>query len=153
MTETSSTESHSGDLARQIDELVDGDVLVVGSPPPAGRDLDLLARPADHARIADWLAASAFLNDHGEWVRFRNCSVEVLDLIPSSAFGLDDTAAGALFAEARPVEGFRRLLRPAPHHLLLMLARWTVEADGSISEKRRARIARALEEDPEAWRE
>ena len=139
-------------LAEQIDRTARDRVLVFGSPPPAGRDLDLLARPPDHAVLAAWLRDNGFLDHAGEWVRFRDCSAESLDLVPTSAWGLPPDEEEALFAEARPIDGFDRLVRTAPHHLLLMLAQRLVEGDGTLSDKRRARLDGALREDPDAWR-
>ena len=151
MTETSSTQSPALELARTVDDVVSGDLLVIGSIPPEGRDLDLVARPKQHKEVAAWLASSGFLNEHDEWVRFRDCTVEALDLLPATGFGLDVAATDELFAEAHRLPPFRHLARAAPHHRLLMHARWATE-DGALSEKRRARIAGVLEEDPEAWR-
>jgi hypothetical protein len=150
MTETMSSQFGSQDLAREIDDVVSDDLLVVGSP-PGGRDLDVMARPENRAKLAAWLESSGFVNHQDEWVRFGACSAEAIDLLAPAAFGLDDAATVDLFRDARPLPGFRRLARPAPHHLLLMLARWTAEGDGSLADKRRARIAQALSEDPEAW--
>jgi thymidylate kinase len=151
MTEISSTQSRSLELARNVDDVVSGDLLVIGSPPPEGRDLDLVARSEQHAQLAVWLASFGFANERDEWVRFRDCTVEAIDLLPSTVFGLDETATGELFRAAHRLPQFRHLVRAAPHHRLLMHARWATEA-GVLSEKRRARITRVLEEDPEAWR-
>lgn len=138
-------------LARNVDDVVSGDVLVIGSAPPEGRDLDLVARPEQHAEAAAWLASSGFVNEHDEWVRFSDCTVEAIDLLPAADFGLADAATSELFAEAHRLPQFRHLVRAAPYHRLLMLARWATE-DGALSEKRRSRIAQVLAEDPEAWR-
>jgi thymidylate kinase len=151
MTEISSTQARSLELARNVDDVVSGDLLVVGSPPPEGRDLDLVVRPEQHAQLAAWLAASGFVNEHDEWVRFSDCTIDVIDLLPATGFGLADTVIDELFAQAHRLPQFPHLVRAAPHHRLLMLARWAAE-DGSLSEKRRARIAGVLDEDPEAWR-
>lgn len=151
MTEISSTQSRSIELARNVDDVVSGDLLVVGSPPPEGRDFDVVARPEEHAQLAAWLASSGFANEHDEWVRFRDCTVEAIDLLPATGFGLDDAATEELFGQAHRLAQFRHLVRVASHHRLLMLARWAAE-DGTLSEKRRARIAGVLDEDPEAWR-
>ena len=151
MTEISSTQSRSLELARNVDDVVSGDLLVVGSPPPEGRDLDVVVRPEQYAQLAEWLASSGFANEHDEWVRFTKCSVEAIDLLPATDFGLADVVTDELFARAHRLPQFRHLVRAAPHHRLLMLARWAVE-DGTLSQKRRARIAGVLAEDPEAWR-
>jgi thymidylate kinase len=151
MTEISSPQSRSLQLARNVDDAVSGDLLVVGSLPPEGRDLDLVARTEQHEQLAAWLASSGFANEHDEWARFRDCTVEAIDLLPAAGFGLDDAATAELFAQAHRLPQFRHLVRAAPHHRLLMLARWAAE-DGALSEKRRARIAGVLDEDPEVWR-
>jgi len=138
-------------MAESIDRLVGAPVLVFGSPPPGGRDLDLLARPDEERVLAEWLAGQGFLERGGEWVRFRECRVASLDLAPLSTWGLPEAAASALFEEARAIPGFERLVRPAPRHLLLILARRLAEGDGRMPYKHRKRIADALAEDPSAW--
>jgi hypothetical protein len=138
-------------LAESIDRVVEAPVLVFGSPPPAGRDLDLLARPSELAALAAWLTREGFLEQGGEWVRFRDCTAESLDLVPISAWGLPDAAAESLFADAQPIEGFDHLVRPAPPHLLLVHARRLAEGDGLLPAKHRARLDAALAEDPAAW--
>lgn len=137
--------------AERIDRELAGNVLVFGSPPPEGRDLDLLARPEEYDALARRLAEEGFIERGSEWVRFAGCAAESLDLVPVRAWGLPPPAIDDVFAEARPLPGFRRLVRPAPHHLLLMLARTTAEGDGVLSPKRRVRIERALGENPEVW--
>jgi thymidylate kinase len=134
-------------LAETIDDLVHEDLLVVGSLPPAGRDLDLLARPTEYQRVTDWLVSAGFVNELYSWVRFAGCTVEALDLVPSAVFGRHGQAADELFTEARKLPGFRHLARPAPHHVLLMLS----EDSETLSDKRRTSIKRALDEDPQAW--
>src|SRR5438034_3251110 len=138
-------------MAESIDRLVGAPVLVFGSPPPGGRDLDLLARPDEERVLAEWLAGQGFLERGGEWVRFRECRVASLDLAPLSTWGLPEAAASALFEEARAIPGFERLVRPAPRHLLLILARRLAEGDGRMPYKHRKRIVDALAEDPSAW--
>ena len=53
-------------MAESIDRLVGAPVLVFGSPPPGGRDLDLLARPDEERVLAEWLAGQGFLERGGE---------------------------------------------------------------------------------------
>ena len=138
-------------LAKLIDAEVGAPVLVFGSPPPLGRDLDLLARPQEEAVLREWLSEEGFRERGGEWVRFRDCGVDSLDLVPVAAWGLPDAAAAELFAKARPIEGFGRLVQPAPDALLLILARRIVEGEGLLPAKHRARIDAALAEDPAGW--
>jgi thymidylate kinase len=137
-------------LAERIDDALEGAVLVFGSLPPAARDLDLLARPDEYERLRTWLASEGFEERSGEWARFADCTVESLDLVRAAEWGVPGAELEALFAEALPIAGLERLVRPAPHHDLLMVAVRVGEA-GELSAKRRARVERALAEDPEAW--
>ena len=138
-------------LAESIDRILRAPVLVFGSLPPAGRDLDLLARSNEQEVLAAWLEREGFLERGGEWVRFHDCGVESLDLVPVSAWGLLGAETSELFGEALPIPGFERLVRPAPRHMLLILARRLAEGDGRMPHKHRNRIADALSEDASAW--
>ena len=139
------------EIAKLADGAARGRVVVSGSLPPDARDLDLVVRPEDQEAISARLREQGFHQNDGEWVRFRECGAEAVDLIPASAWELPPGALESLFAEAEPLDGFERLARPAPHHLLLMLARRLVEGDGRLDQKRRARIEAALAKDPGAW--
>jgi thymidylate kinase len=55
-----------------------------------------------------------------------------------SAWGLRPDEVEALFGEATPLDGHPKLLRPSPHHALLVLARL------GVTPKRRARFVDAL---------
>jgi thymidylate kinase len=139
------------ELARLADQVARDRVIVSGSLPPHGRDLDLVVRPDDERTIGARLRDEGFLDHRGEWVRFRGCGAEAVDLIPAADWELPVDELEALFADAVPLDDFERLARPASHHLLLMLARRLVQGDGRLEEKRRARVERALAEDPDAW--
>ncbi len=132
------------ETADLVDAATPGPVLVFGSPPPAGRDLDLLVRTGEEAALAEALAREGFEQRGVEWVRFAGCSAEAVDLVPAAAWGLPAAELEALFAEATPVEGYRRIVEPSPHHQLLILARIGYRT------KRRARLERA-EAAPGAW--
>jgi len=138
-------------LAESIDRILRAPVLVFGSLPPAGRDLDLLARSNEQEVLAAWLEREGFLERGGEWVRFHDCGVESLDLVPVSAWGLLGAETSELFGEALPIPGFERLVRPAPRHMLLIQARRLAEGNGRMPHKHRNRIADALSEDASAW--
>jgi thymidylate kinase len=144
-------EAEAATLVEWIDARAGERVVVIGSLPPEGRDLDLLVRPATQAVLAELLAAEGFRERGGEWVRFSGCSVESLDLIAARDWGLPEPELEALFAEAIPIPGLSNLCRPSPHHVLLMLAQRVVEGDGRLADKRRARVDQALAEDPVAW--
>ena len=138
-------------LVQQIDAAVEGRILAFSPLPPEGRDVDLLVQAAEQRAVAALLAGEGFRDRGWEWVRFRDCSAEAVDLVPATSLGLPAAELASLFSEALAIDELRNVARPAPHHFLLLLARYTVEGDGSLPEKRRRRIARALAEDPTAW--
>lgn len=125
-------------------------VLVFGSLPPAGRDVDLLARPPAEAAIATGLAEAGFLNRDEAWVRFGADGVAAVDLAPAASWQLPDGELEELFDLSRPLPGFAHLAEPAPEHRLLILAR-RLQDGGVLSHSRRQRVRRALAEDPDAW--
>ena len=138
-------------LAEQLDAQIARAVLVSGSPPPEGRDLDLLVRPEEEAALSRWLREQGFLHEGPEWVRFRGCSVESLDLLGLAGWGLPDIAVKRLFADARPIDGLRNLMRPGPGHVLVLLAQRVAGGDGRLTSKESKRLERALAEDGDAW--
>src|SRR5437868_2581021 len=123
-------------VALLVDESALDRVLVLGSLPPAGRDLDLLVREPDREALAARLEAAGFVRRGRDLALFEDCTAYAVELIPAEgwlpAAELDD-----LFAQALPVDGCRKLVRPAPHHALLILERL------GMNEKRRARAAAA----------
>jgi thymidylate kinase len=133
--------------AEVIDSAVDDRALVFGSLPPAGRDLDILVRPSEERAVQDRLAAAGFIQRGNEWACFTDGSAYGVEVLSAAAFDLPDAEFDALFREAVPLDGFRHLVEPAPHHRLLILA-----ANASaVNASRRARVERALEQDPHAW--
>jgi thymidylate kinase len=138
-------------LVQLIDASVEDRVLAFSPLPPEGRDVDLLVRAPEERAVAALLTGEGFHARGWEWVRFRGCSAEAVDLVPATSLGLPAAELASLFSEALAIDELRDVARPAPHHFLLLLARYTVEGNGSLPEKRRRRIARALAEDPAAW--
>jgi thymidylate kinase len=135
-----------------IDRALSRRVLVYGSLPPHGRDLDLLARAPERRAIEARLAAAGFSTREDEWARFADCSVEVVELSDPASWELPEDELEALFAEGPPLDGCERLVRPAPHHSLLILARrLAASSDGGLDEKRRARLEQSCAEDGRAW--
>lgn len=134
-----------------IDGTVGERVLVFGSLPPEGRDLDLLARPVEERAIATTLTEAGFLNRSEQWVRFNGCTVEVVDLVPAASWRLPDEEVDALLQEARGLEGTRHLAEPSPHHSILILAR-KISEGSELTPKRKQRLERCLRSDPSAWR-
>jgi hypothetical protein len=71
-------------------------------------------------------------------------------LIPVASLGLPEPELEALFAEAEPLSGRGKIVEPAPHHALLILAR-RLSREPRLLPKHHARIERALLRDPAAW--
>ena len=136
--------------AGALDAVANHPVLVIGSPPPHGRDLDLVAMPADYAAISQLLVELGHLRRRSSWVRFDPAGVSAVELFSTDSLHL---AGGTyrLFEDAVPVPGYRHLVRPAPHVVLLLAARGLVVRRGQLTTKARRRVERALEEDTEAW--
>jgi thymidylate kinase len=107
--------------------------------------------PEERTRVEAALASAGFVDHEDTWVRFANCTVEVVDVVPVEHWGLPPAEQKALFDESRPLDGWANLRRPAPHHALLILARRVAAGDGRLDAARRARLEEALEEDTGAW--
>jgi thymidylate kinase len=140
------------DLARAVDAAADGRVLVFGSAPPHGRDLDLLARGLQEAAIAARLATDGLHNRGVQWVAFRGCTAAGVELISAADWQLPPPELNSLFEEAEVLRGYRNLVVPAPHHALLIAARRVARA-GHYSDRLRARVAARLDGAPSAWEE
>lgn len=141
----------SGELAREIDACLHERVLVFGSPPPHGGDLDLLARDPQLSVIASWLSNEGFIRRRLTWASFNGCGVLSVDLVAAEQWGVAEDELRALFAEAQPIEGFSSLVLPAPHHQILIAARRAARA-GTLAGSPRARVETALSDHPGAWR-
>ena len=109
-------------LTERIADMVDGRVVVAGSLPPFGADLDLLVRPAQAEALAAGLAAAGFERRGRVWARFADCEAEVVELAPVAALRLPADEVERLFEEATPLEALGRVCRPAPHHAILILS-------------------------------
>lgn len=136
-------------VAATVNAAASGRVLVLGSLPPAGRDLDILARSPERDRIERALCAAGLLRKGSDFALFRACSAYGVELFAAEQF-LPQAALDDLFAQALQLRGFRALAQPAPAHALLILARLVVN-DGCLQPKRRSRLERILAEDPQAW--
>lgn len=135
-----------------IDRALSRRVLVYGSLPPHGRDLDLLARAPERRAIEARLAAAGFCTREDQWARFADCSVELVELANPRSWELPEQDLEDLFDEGRPLDGCEQLVRPAPHHSLLILARrLAASAEGTLDSKRRARVEQSSSEDARAW--
>lgn len=138
-------------IAALIDAALNDRVLVYGSLPPAGRDLDLLLREPQRAQAEAQLTQAGCARRGATFARFANCTAEIVELCNAAQWDLCDPELEALFEQAQPLAELRWLVRPSPHHSLLILARRLVGEQGVLSDKLRARAAQAVEEDPAAW--
>ena len=128
-----------------------GTLLVVGSEPPDGRDLDLLIPDAGLGETERRLAGAGFERHGHEWARFEGPRVELVELTPASSWGLPGAVLEALLTDAEPIEPYARLRRPAPADGLLVLARRRLGVHGPLADKHRRRIAALEAADPAAW--
>src|SRR5947209_20292518 len=87
--------------ARALDAALDAPVLVIGSLPPDGRDLDLLVR--DVASLESSLAAAGFRRDGEGWTGPAGYAVEP---VPAERWALPGAELDALFAAARTIDGY-----------------------------------------------
>lgn len=139
------------ELARTVDACLSDRVLVFGSPPPHGGDLDLLAREPELSVIARRLARAGFVRRGLSWASFNGCAAFSVDLIPAEHWALARAELVALFTEAEPLEGFSSLVLPCPSHQILIAARRAARAGGKLGDGSRARVEKALSSDPGAW--
>lgn len=146
---------HDASAATSLLELIDANIvqpaLLFGSLPPAGRDLDLLVAGDDSEKLATTLEAHGFVSHESRLIRFSGAEVDVVDLTRSDAWRLPSDELASLFSDARPLADTRRIVTPAPHHQLLILARRLGNRGGRLDDRRRARIEAALRLDPRAW--
>jgi len=140
----------AGVVVATVDASASGRVLVLGSLPPGGRDLDILARAPERERIEQALEAAGLARKGSDFALFRSCSAYGVELIAAEEF-LPQPALDELFAQALRLEGRTALARPAPAHALLVMARLVAD-EGGLRAKRRARLERILGEDPHAWK-
>ena len=126
-------------------------VLVHGSPPGEGRDLDLLVRPESEAAIREALGEAGFHSAGHQMVRFRRGTCEQVELYPASSWDLPPDEVTAVFDEAVALPGYSHLVRPSPVHTLLILGRRVVEGVGFLDDKRRRYVEWAVQQDPKVW--
>ena len=137
--------------AELVDAAAVDRVLVHGSPPGEGRDLDLLARPDSESSVRAALVRAGYRSADRRLVRFRQGTCEQVELFPADWWSLPTAEVAALFDEAVPLPGFNHLVRPSPVHTLLIVARRVVEGVGYLDEKRRRYVEWAVSEDPKVW--
>lgn len=133
-------------IVAALDRALAGRVLVVGSVPPEGRDLDLLVRADEAPTVSGVLTAEGFARRGDEWARFRDCGAEVVEVTPAAEWRLPEDEVARLFDDATPLDGCSSVVVPAAQHAVLVLAR-RLARSGRLDEKRLARVPR----DPDVW--
>ena len=139
------------DLTETVDRLAGEPVLVIGSLPPAGRDLDLLVRPAAESAISAGLSELGFRADGRNFAGFSGGRPAVAELHPAGSWGLPEAVLERLFSDAHPLPGATSLAQPAPHHVLLICARNLPDQPWGLKDTQRARVEAARREDPGAF--
>ena len=134
------------DLTETVDRFAGERVLVIGSLPPAGRDLDLLVRPAAEAAVARGLTELGFHAAGDRFVKFTGGRAAVAELQPAAKWDLPDAEVEQLFDGATPLAGAASLAVPAPHHVLLICARNLPDQPWGLKETQRTRVEAALGE-------
>ena len=143
-------EGFPASLLASLDLFLEDRVLVFGSLPPEGRDVDILARSAQFGALAEWLDSQGFERREDRWVRFAHGGVAAVDLVHVDEWGLSEREVEDLFAQGVPLPGLANLVRPSAAHTLLILARrrgW----QRRLSAKHLAAIEAAVAANANAW--
>jgi thymidylate kinase len=151
MSPLTSTLQAAVDICSIIDTAARDRAVIVGSPPPLGRDLDLLIRATDRVAIQHALRSHGYRPAGRAWVRLNGGIPEVVELVTPAEWALPDRAVEDLFDHAVPVRGRSQLCLASPAHQLLILARKLPRASGRLSQKHYDRIAETLRLQPTAF--
>ena len=138
-------------LAGEVDALLTERSLVFGSLPEDAHDLDLLLHRRSMTDLARGMPAAGFTQWGKSWVRVAGASTLVVETVDVAEWRLPTEQVDVLFDHASPLSGLHHLAEPAPHHLLLILARRLIRSPGVLDGKKLRRIDRALESDREAF--
>lgn len=139
-------------VARLIDRVATDRVLVFGSLPPDGRDLDILVLDDELPGLRHSLKDAGLMEWGDTLVTFRDCSAYAVDAVPATRWGLPGDEVRRLFREARPLPGSTWLVRPSPADVLLIASRRGVGTTRALSPRWETAIAEALSDDPDCWR-
>lgn len=134
--------------ARRLDPHLETPLVVVGSLPPSGRDLDVLVTAEQRAGAERALQQAGFVRRGDEWV--TDGGDTVVELVAAETWGVSRLALSRLHEEAEALPGLDHLLRPAPHAVLLLLAR-QLPLSGRLQPKRRRRALDAAASGPDVW--
>jgi thymidylate kinase len=137
-------------LAVVVDGALQRPALVVGSLPPAGRDLDLLVPTAHEQAVRAALTAAGCARRRRVHARLRPGSVDSVDVITPRDWGLVDAELAAAIDAGTPVPGYRSLVAPPPDVALLLLAR-RLAAAGALAPRHRERLTELLRSTPDLF--
>jgi thymidylate kinase len=156
MSETFAAETKS--VLSLVDKSLSRAVLMTSGE--AGRDVDLICRVPELAALRRALGESGF-QPRGrrlprrawteQWVQFCDRAPQVVDLNPAERWGVSSGAIGRLFEDGVRVDCFEHVLRPSPHHALILLARRLGRGAGPLSDKQRRKVERSLGGDDGVW--
>ncbi|MBD8869502.1 hypothetical protein [Nocardioides donggukensis] len=131
--------------AADVDLLLRGPCVVLGSLPPQGRDLDLLVPEASLAPLRSTLSRHGWVEEGETFVRFAGGTAFAVDLVRFETWLPDVVTRTALLRDASTIPGYRHLMAPSPPHRLLLLAH-RFRGGMVVDERRGARLA-ALDAD------
>jgi thymidylate kinase len=135
--------------ARLVDGAAGGAVVVLGSLPPGGRDLDVLARGPEREAIEHALTDAGFAERSGEYANFSGRAGFAVEVLAAEEY-LPRAALDELWSQALPLEGMQWLRRPSPAHGLLLLAS-VLEGERMLSARRAARLEKIELDEPDVW--
>jgi thymidylate kinase len=143
------------ELARDLDVLAQAPVLVTGTLPPDAADLDLVARSPEFQAFVTRLEGTGFRRWRRIWARFDTDPPLAVQLSTAAGWGSGrDHDGEELFRGARPVEGFRHLVRPGPAVQLVLVAQSLLVRRGSLPTAKRRRAEAAVRDGGvEIWHE
>ena len=122
-----------------VDGLLARPALVFGSPPPHGRDLDLLLDADEVARVRAALVDQGWTARGRTVAHFGAGTAYAVDLVDLHSWAPGPEVARALCDESLPLEGHTHLRVLADHHRLLVLARRRREGM-ALDERKRATL-------------
>jgi thymidylate kinase len=134
-----------------VDAALTERALIFGSPPPHGRDLDLLVSPSDVDAVGAALAAEGFVCAGDEWYRLRRSHSSAVEVVSSAKWRLPPAELDDLLQSATTYGSARNVVIPTPAHTVLILAR-KLRAGGRLGPHQLERLTAAERADPLAWR-
>ncbi|MDP8930423.1 MAG: hypothetical protein M3O70_18115, partial [Actinomycetota bacterium] len=103
------------DLLKLVDSIATQPLLITGSLPPLGRDLDVFTGREGAAALGSELDRRGFLNRGRGWVGFEGCQVHPIEIFTPEDWHLANEESSSLLQDAEPFLGYDNLRLPAPH--------------------------------------